>query len=185
MIRTHFNVSTLRKIGYCLSLYVVCAALLLAYTILKEIGVIHHSDVVKTYPWLSIISDWIVFAVLSVFLTSIIQFIYSQAPENMKGFTISIMWCAFSIASINSFIVTTNSYLKGKCSTSKHCEVYIMSALTLLSAVMFIIYCCVAKWYKRRERDELYNEHAIIEEIYGRHVEHNSIEPLEKHDNTF
>ena len=179
MIRTHFNVSTLRKIGYCLLFSLVCAALILAYTILKEVGLIHYSDGVKTYPWMSIISDWIFFAMLSVLLSSIVQFIYSQAPENMKGITISIMWCTFSIASLNYFIVTTNSYLKGKCSTSKHCEVYIMSGLTLLSAVLFIIYCCVARWYKRRERDEPCNEHAIIEEIYGRHVEHNSIEELE------
>ena len=179
MIRTHFNVSTLRKIGYCLLFSLVCAALILAYTILKEVGLIHHSNVVKTYPWLSITGDWIVFVMLSVLLSSVAQFVYSQAPENMKGITISIVWCTISIASINSFIVTTNSYLKGKCSTSKYCEMYIMSALTLLSAVLFIIYCCVARWYKRRERDEPCNEHAIIEEIYGRHVEHNSIEELE------
>ena len=97
----------------------------------------------------------------------------------MKGFFVSIMWVTFSTISLNNYIVITNSYSKGKCSTSKHCEVYIMSALTLLSAVLFIIYCCVARWYKRRERDEPCNEHAIIEEIYGRHVEHNSIEALE------
>ena len=35
------------------------------------------------------------------------------------------------------------------------------------------LYCCVARWYKRRERDEPCNERARIEEIYGRYVEHN------------
>ena len=176
MIRTRLNFSTLKKIGCCLFLLLLCAATSLIHTILKDTD---HGDVIQTHPWIKILNGWIFMALLSALLTCVFHFIYSQAPENMKGFFVSMMWVTFSTLSLNNYIVVSNSYSKGKCSTSKHCEVYIMSALTLLSAVLFIIYCCVARWYKRRERDEPCNEHAIIEEIYGRHVEHNSIEPLE------
>ena len=176
MIRARFNVSTLKKIGCCLFLFLLCAATSLTYTILKDTD---HGDVIQTHPWIKILSGWTFLAILSELITSAVRFVYSQAPENMKGFFVSILWVTVSTLSLNHFILTTSSYSNGKCSTNKHCEVYIMSALTLLSAVLFIIYCCVARWYKRRERDEPCNEHAIIEEIYGRHVEHNSIEELE------
>ena len=170
IIRKYVNVSTLKKIGFCLFLSLLCTVLSVIYMILKQYDQV---DVLQTHPWIKITTGWIFFTLLSVLLTSFVQFVYAQAPESMKGIIIAIMWLSFSAVSLNTFIVSTNLYSNGKCSTSKHCEVYVMSALTLLSAVMFIIYCCVARWYKRRERDELYNDHAIIEEIYGRHVEHN------------
>jgi len=33
------------------------------------------------------------------------------------------------------------------------------------------VYIAVARWYKRRERDELENQQAIVEDVYNRYVQ--------------
>ena len=117
IIRTCYNVSTPKKIGCCLFLFLLCAATSLTYTILKDTD---HGDVIQTHPWIKMISTWTFFTLIAAQITCIVHFIYSQAPENMKGFFVSIMWVTFSTVSLNNYIVITNSYSKGKCSTSKH-----------------------------------------------------------------
>ncbi len=34
----------------------------------------------------------------------------------------------------------------------------------------FILYCLLARWYKRRVRDEDYNAHRVVEEVYDRYL---------------
>ena len=43
----------------------------------------------------------------------------------------------------------------------------IMIAITLFG---FILYCLLARWYKRRVRDEEYNAHRVVEEVYDRYL---------------
>ena len=43
----------------------------------------------------------------------------------------------------------------------------VKSALILLSVVL---YCCVAKRYRYRLRDEVVNEHYLVEEVYDREL---------------
>ncbi len=34
----------------------------------------------------------------------------------------------------------------------------------------FVLYCLLARWYKRRVRDEEYNVHRVVEEVYDRYL---------------
>ncbi len=43
----------------------------------------------------------------------------------------------------------------------------IKAAMSLLG---FILYCVLARWYKRRVRDEDYNAHRVVEEVYDRYL---------------
>ncbi len=42
-----------------------------------------------------------------------------------------------------------------------------MVAITLLG---FVLYCLLAHWYKMRVRDEEYNAHRVVEEVYDRYL---------------
>ncbi len=44
----------------------------------------------------------------------------------------------------------------------------VMVAITLFG---FILYCLLARWYKRRVRDEEYNVHRVVEEVYDRYLQ--------------
>ena len=86
----------------------------------------------------------------------------------MKGFFLIWTWVALGT------VIALSHQSIFYCSQYTYCGVYVTSVAVAVSLLVFVFYCCVARWYKRRERDEPYNERAIIEEIYGRHVEHNS-----------
>ena len=122
----------------------------------------------------NIVVNWLATVILGIFFYSIFQFICAQAPEHMKSFFLVWLW----LAVVAIFLLFNNYFTIPKCfyHKLKYCAVYLTSVAVTFSLLVFVVYCCVARWYKRRERDEPCNERAIIEEIYGRHVEHNSIE---------
>ena len=106
---------------------------------------------------------------LLVFMT-VLEFICAQSPHVMKGLLIGIWYSMFSIQylgvySINTFFIRSsddnqwNIYngIKGFC---------IFSSLALFSLL--------CKFYRYRERNEVVNEQAIIEEQYERELLNNS-----------
>ena len=146
---------------------------LFVYTLLTEVGSINLSSlIIKGHHSIEIIVNSLTHVTIFIFFRSILQFIYSQAPEHMKGFLLTWIWVGIGI------IITTSkrNIHNTTCSQHNYCGVYVSSVAVAISLLVFVVYCCVARWYKRRERDEPCNQRAIIEEIYGRHVEHNSIE---------
>ena len=167
-IKIRYKLSTLKRIGLCMLYGVVISnVVLFVYAIVTEVGLVDASVAIKAHHWNSIILVWLKTVILGAFLHSILQFIYSQAPEHMKGFFLIWTWVA-----IGTVIALSQQNILD-CSQHKYCGVILTSVAVAFSLLVFVVYCCVARWYKRRERDEPCNERAIIEEIYGRHVEHN------------
>ena len=167
------RLSMLKIIGLCLFSGVLLAVVLLVYVLLTDVGLIGlNSIIVKGHHSIVITVNWLTHVIIFICYRSILQFIYSQAPEHMKGFLLTWIWVAIGII----LAASDRNFLNINCSQHKYCGVYLASAAVAFSLLVFVVYCRVARWYKRRERDEPCNERAIIEEIYGRHVEHNSIE---------
>ena len=165
-----FRLSMLKTIGLCMLWEVLTVVILFVYAIVKEVGLIDYSSITsREHRAIEIVWQWIYEINLFIFVKSILQFLYSQTPEQMKG--IILACTSFTIPIFTA--ITSESF---KCSQHKYCRVSVTSVALPLSLLVFVVYCCVARRYKRRERDEPCNERAIIEEIYGRHVEHNSIE---------
>ena len=166
-IKIRYRLSMLKRIGLCMFFAVITDVVLFVYAIVTEVGLVDASVVTKAHHWDRIILFWLNALILGVFSYSILQFIYSQAPEHMKGFFLIWTWVAIGI------IIALSQQTSLNCSQYTYCRVILTSAAVAISLLVFVVYCCVARWYKRRERDEPCNERAIIEEIYGRHVEHN------------
>ena len=170
-IKICYRLSMLKRIGLCMFYGVFLAMVLFVYSLLTEVvSVDLNIIIIKAHHSIEILSYWFANNVLFVFFSSVMQFIYSQAPEHMKG--IFLFWTTFTVVLIAALLDATVY----NCYQYRYCGVYLTSVAVAFSLLVFAVYCCVARWYKRRERDEPCNERAIIEEIYGRHVEHNSIE---------
>lgn len=103
---------------------------------------------------------------LYIFITSVLEFMYAQSPENMKGF---LSACIISVSVLTSSGLSSTSWYQS-C-TSRHCKVTFSSLVTALSIAAFFLYTLAARWYKKREREEVDNTRAIIEEIYSRNLE--------------
>ena len=170
-IKFCYKLSMLKKAGLCMFFGVVITVTLFVYAVLTEAGVVDlDSILIKANHSIEIVGNWLSHVIVFVLFSTILQFVYSQAPEHMKGFLLLWTWSLVGIA-------TATSYKKNiECSQHKYCRVSVTSVALPLSLLVFAVYCCVARRYKRRERDEPCNERAIIEEIYGRRVEHNAIE---------
>ena len=170
-VKFRYKLSMLKQTGLCMFFGVVITVTLFVYAIITEVGVVDlDSILIKANHSIEIVVSWLYHIIIFVLFSTILQFIYSQAPEHMKGFLLLWTWIAGGI-------VLATSYKKiAECSRHKYCRVYVTSVALPLSLLVFAVYCCVARRYKRRERDEPCNERAIIEEIYGRRVEHNAIE---------
>ena len=97
-----------------------------------------------------------------VFMTAL-EFISAQAPLKMKGLLVTF-WYALSsqrylVQAVMLFFIDQEKVLlifHG-----------VKSALILLS---FMLYCCVAKRYRYRLRDEVVNERYLVEEVYDREL---------------
>ncbi len=119
--------------------------------------------------WIEIASSIIDGLLHFSFLTnSIMLFACAQSPYNMRGLLAGFALLYFMSSSLGLgegfFGITVN--LSDKC---YNYLIYssVMVAITLFG---FILYCLLARWYKRRVRDEEYNVHRVVEEVYDRYI---------------
>ena len=175
-IKVCYRLSMLKQIGVCMLLWVLMSISRFVFAVVIEVYSVDINiiSIITIIHLNNIVVNWLANVILSIFFYSIFQFICAQAPEHMKSFFLVWPW----LAVVAIFLLYNNYYAFSKCfyHKLKYCGVYLTSVAVAFSLLVFAVYCCVARWYKRRERDEPCNERAIIEEIYGRHVEHNSIE---------
>ena len=96
-----------------------------------------------------------------VFMNAL-EFISAQAPLKMKG-SLICLWYALSALRYLTQAASTITYKE---------EVWLIytgvkASLMLLS---ILLYCCVAKRYRYRLRDEVVNERYLVEEVYDREL---------------
>lgn len=93
-----------------------------------------------------------------------LEFLVAQAPYTMKGLVIGL-----HIASEGLFeVIGENTFLMFKPlgSARPGCEFYYYLTKVLLLLLVLLVYCFTAKWYKLRERQDIYNEYYTIEQHY-------------------
>ena len=175
-IKVCYRLSMLKQIGVCMLLWVLISISRFVFAVALEVYSVDINiiSIITIIHLNNIVVNWLANVILGIFFYSIFQFICAQAPEHMKSFFLVWLWLAL----VTIFLLFNNYFTVPKCFYHKlnNCGVYLTSVAVAFSLLVFAVYCCVARWYKRRERDEPCNERARIEEIYGRHVEHNSIE---------
>ena len=103
---------------------------------------------------------------LLVFMT-VLEFICAQAPHSLKGLLIGIWYASFTIKYFTVGVL--NIYMVEETTWNIYHGVKGFSIF--LSIIFFSLVC---KFYRYRERDEIVNEQAIIEEQYERELLLNS-----------
>ena len=154
--------SILKRIG------IVCFIILLVnagYLILYAVNYIHH---LQLLPWTSTTYS-VFFASFDLLYTRtlMVQFVCAQSPYNMRGLLTGY--------SVFLHLVSTGFGVAifGQISIQRaHKDIIEGSLATRLSLVGFILHCVLAHWYKRRVRDEEYNAHRVVEEVYDRYLSH-------------
>ena len=91
----------------------------------------------------------------------------AQAPYGMRGLFTGFVYIQCTVPGTLS--VSIGYIFTSEC-TSLYCPVVYWSLMAVLSVVGFLVFCIVARWYKRRVRDDIYAPQRVIEEIYDRYL---------------
>ncbi len=95
------------------------------------------------------------------------QFVCAQSPYNMRGLLAGYTTFIHTLPILVGIFVY--QVIKYVC-TEAYEDVVHTSVAAALSLVGFVLHCLLASWYKRRVRDEDYNAHRVVEEVYDRYL---------------
>ncbi len=149
--------SMLKQIGFA------CFIIVVANIGILSAEVVSYFHDIQT--WIKIASSIIGGLVQLSFLTnSIMLFACAQSPYNMRGLLVGF-----------ALLLHVSSLILGELLFRiivNLCYNYIIysSVMVVVTLFGFILYCLLARWYKRRVRDEEYNVHRVVEEVYDRYL---------------
>ncbi len=152
--------SMLKQIGFACFIIVVA-----------NIGIL-SAEVVSYFRdiqiWIELASSIIGGLVHLSFLTnSIMLFACAQSPYNMRGLLAGVaLLLHVSSLGLGELFFTITVNLGDKC----YNYIIYSSVMVTITLFGFILYCLLARWYKRRVRDEEYNVHRGVEEVYDRYL---------------
>ncbi len=105
---------------------------------------------------------------LYLLISITIQFMCAQAPYNMRGllsgYSICMHFLSFGVGGLLYRVIVL--IFQGL----DYQQVVNASAGVVLGGVGFVLHCVLAHWYKRRVRDEDYQAHSVVEEVYDRYL---------------
>ena len=103
-------------------------------------------------------------------LTFTTQFVCAQSPYYMRG-----LLAGYSIfLHLVSIVLGTALFrlIDMLCKSTEYNEIIQWSVAAGIGLVGFTLHCVLAHKYKRRVRDEEYDPHRVIEEVYDRYLSH-------------
>ena len=105
---------------------------------------------------------------LVLLINGILEFVCAQSPYNMRGLLTGYMILLVLLSVSVNFLMRYFHFLM-----YIHSKCYILPSIsTALSLIGLVVYCLLARWYKRRVRDEDYDAHRVVEEVYDRYLSH-------------
>ena len=103
---------------------------------------------------------------VTMFIPSL-EFVCAQAPYNMRGlmtgYILFAFWLAFASGNLLAF-----KFLQ-YCKASS-CSLANASVGVAVSIFAFLLYLIIARWYKRRVRDDIDTPHKWVEDVYDRYL---------------
>lgn len=94
------------------------------------------------------------------------EFICAQAPHSMKGLFVGISYCIIGLGSAFGFLLMLPFYIHPSIDWPVSCGFWYYLTNILIIVAGFVVFCIVAKCYRRRERDDPVFEQANVEAHY-------------------
>ena len=128
---------------------------------------VYFNTMERAAPWVLGINS-VLYGVINVIMfISSLEFVCAQAPYNMRGLMSGYLqftfWVAFVLGRV--FAVKFLQY----CQTPG-CSLANASVGAAVSIFAFLLYLIIARWYKRRVRDDIDTPHKWVEDVYDRYL---------------
>ena len=157
--------SILKRIG---GLSLLATLVTFICLILKLVHYLTHSSETVT-EWIAHVLHQSTTGVLYLLLMNLIlQFISAQSPYNMRGLLLSLVVVLLIV--LGGIQGIFNHYININFCKHSWCPLVSYSVQLALLIFGFLLFCIVARWYKRRLRDEDYSPQRVVEEVYDRYL---------------
>ena len=109
---------------------------------------------------------------LTFLLNGMLEFVCAQSPYSVRGLlTGCIIFITFTLTAHGDLIFSIISDITRATGTWPRYNVIVCSSVTTgLSLIGLILFCILARRYKRRVRDDEYFAHRVVEEVYDRYL---------------
>ena len=153
--------STLKRIG---TVSLIMTLVSLVCFALKFAHFLSYSSENIT-SWMILIIQHLATGILGqVLLTSILEFMCAQSPYNMRGLLLSLE------VSVSVLAISVGWIIWFKTSIQQQNSPILYSGKAFICLIAFLLFCVVARWYKRRVRDDNYYTQQVVEEVYDRYL---------------
>ena len=123
------------------------------------------------YLWIGIPLYIVIGIELATLFAALFEFICSQTPYNMKGLIIGLPFSALSLAyALTGATLTTWAHAWSQPVTYPTCAFWFYLFIIVVTVVALVVFGIVAKWYKKRERNELLHEQRFVEDYYNKYI---------------
>ena len=118
------------------------------------------------FLWIGIALGIVIGIELVTVFTALFEFLCAQSPFTMKGLTSGLSFAsAVGLTSaLTGATFTTWAHAWSQPATYPTCAFWFYLFIILVTVVGLGLFCIVAKWYKKRKRDELLHEQKIVED---------------------
>ncbi len=163
----HLTPSSIRRIGVSFLLIVITS--FFCVLICVYFYFYHDVHIALPYMYIHSLSVGITFSIL---YPSLMEFVSAQSPYNMRGLLQGYVWCIVIFS--NLIALPINVEITNRFSFSKdhlaHLMLIYSSVVFAVTLVGLVLFCLLARWYKRRERDDIVSVHTLVEEVYDRRL---------------
>jgi len=129
-------------------------------------------DINVNYFWVGIPLSIIIGIELLIVFASLFEFICAQTPYDMKGLIIGLGYCGIVLSEALTgvtLITWVHAWLQRP--TYPTCAFWFYLFVILVTVVSLVMFCIVAKWYKKRERNEPLHEQRFVEDFYDKYIQ--------------
>ena len=102
----------------------------------------------------------------ALFKLYILEFIISQAPANMSGMIVGTLWFIHAL-----YVTIGHMFIFWNISGHVSCSFWVLLIQIGICIIGMIIYMLVARWYRRRRKNEDYEVHAVVNATYDHILE--------------
>ena len=155
--------SILKRIGAVSFVTIVLHLVSLVLSVLRQ-----YHCLVNTEVWHQVVLQAMSGPLMFVLFSAVFEFVCAQSPYNMRA----IVTGYATLSSIYSPLLFGCLLVFGyrRVVASLYYSIIFNSITVLLAVIGFLLHCILARWYKRRVRDDIYSPHRLVEEVYDRYL---------------
>ena len=124
----------------------------------------HLPTLLSNEAWANIVLSLLQNVVVLILINGLLEFVCAQSPYNMRGLLTGCAVFMYPTSNALGYLIHTvifQTQNKGSCemgvimkAVTSHRDIWHKAVTAALSLVGFILHCVLARWYKRRVRDE-------------------------------